>query len=77
MNQTKSDKIIYFVLILLISVEKLMNEWTNESINECPIVSKMIGIWSHPSDCSRILLGPESSDCDLVGVVLEKRKHAK
>ena len=62
------------MLLLLISGEKLMNEWVNE-LDECYIVSKMMAIVSLLL-CSRELLSPESSDCDLGGVILEKKKHA-
>ena len=77
-SQTKSDKISqYFVFILLISVEKLM-KCMGERRDECVIVSKMMAILSlllyDPSACSRDLLSPESSDCDLV-VSLYRRRN--
>ena len=59
----------------------MMGEWIVEWRDECSIVSKMMAILSllfcDPSACSRELLSPESSDCDLGGVILEKQKHAK
>ncbi len=57
-----------------------MNVWY-EWRDECSTVSKMMAILSvllcDPSACLRELLSPESSDCDLGGVILEKKKHAK
>ncbi len=48
---------------------------------EWAIVSKMMAILSlllcDPSAYSRELFSPESSDYDLDGVILEKKKHAK
>ncbi len=54
-----------------------MGEWRGE----CSIVSKIMAILSlllcDPFACWRELLSPETSDCDLDGVIVEKKKHAK
>ena len=59
---------------------KFQLSWVNER-DECSIVSKMMAILSlllcDQSACSRELLTPGSSDCDLVGCILEMKKHAK
>ncbi len=54
-----------------------MDEWRGE----CSIVSKIMAILSlllcDPFACSRELCSSESSDCDLNGVISEKKKQAK
>ncbi len=68
----------YFLLIILISVV-WMGEWINDWRDSS--VSKMMAILSlllcDPSACWGELLSPGSSDCNLVGVILEMKKHAK
>ncbi len=56
-----------------------MGEWNTEWRDECSFIFKTMAILSlslcNPSACSRELLNPESSDCDLVGVILELRRN--